>query len=311
MDLIFNNFSKQKQTMGAMQMNQFNPFEQQSPAGERKNHPFYRVATGFASFMIMAGFGMLGYMAYNVGSDSGSKEGEIKVVQADRLEIIEFPEDKGGMAIPNQGMMIYDAASKENNQDPAQEQAQNSSPAIQEFFGTQEVAAVAQPQQTGKIAETIELKTASEVIGELNKNESFSEVKQKLQAKQEPQVKKEGAEVAEKTEKKIAVNEFLDKIEPAAAPVEAAPKSVFSGEYGLQVGSYKTHQAALADVENVVAKSGGVLSSQMKKDIQKANLGDKGTFFRLRLGGFGNQSEAAAACTKLKSKGQNCMVVKM
>jgi SPOR domain len=44
--------------------------------------------------------------------------------------------------------------------------------------------------------------------------------------------------------------------------------------------------------------------------VIKADLGTKGTFYRVRLIGFEAQTAAKSACTKLKSGGVKCYVSK-
>ena len=45
--------------------------------------------------------------------------------------------------------------------------------------------------------------------------------------------------------------------------------------------------------------------------VVRADLGAKGIYYRLRLGGFENQSEAQGVCGKLKSRGVSCFVSKV
>lgn len=49
----------------------------------------------------------------------------------------------------------------------------------------------------------------------------------------------------------------------------------------------------------------------MKPVVVRADLGKKGIYYRLRLGGFDSQSDAQSACGKLKSRGVSCFVSKI
>jgi len=42
--------------------------------------------------------------------------------------------------------------------------------------------------------------------------------------------------------------------------------------------------------------------------IMVADLGKKGIYYRLRLGGFDSQDDAKSACGRLKSRGVSCFV---
>jgi hypothetical protein len=45
----------------------------------------------------------------------------------------------------------------------------------------------------------------------------------------------------------------------------------------------------------------------LSADIQRADLGDKGIYYRLRAGYMG-KTDAAELCAKLKAQGQGCLV---
>lgn len=51
--------------------------------------------------------------------------------------------------------------------------------------------------------------------------------------------------------------------------------------------------------------------NDMKPVVVRADLGKKGIYYRLRLGGFDSQSDAQSACGKLKSRGVSCFVSKI
>lgn len=51
--------------------------------------------------------------------------------------------------------------------------------------------------------------------------------------------------------------------------------------------------------------------NDMKPVVVRADLGKKGIYYRLRLGGFNSQSDAQSTCGKLKSRGVSCFVSKI
>ncbi len=44
--------------------------------------------------------------------------------------------------------------------------------------------------------------------------------------------------------------------------------------------------------------------------IQKADLGDRGIFYRIRAGFFADRASASRVCNALKTRGQDCLVTK-
>jgi cell division septation protein DedD len=107
---------------------------------------------------------------------------------------------------------------------------------------------------------------------------------------------------------------------PMPAPVKAAPSPAQtassqsapapqrSGDFVLQIGSYPSEADANASWQTY--KSGHAAVAGYAPDVQKADLGSKGTWFRLRVGPFASLSEASAACAKLKAQGGSCFPAK-
>jgi len=92
----------------------------------------------------------------------------------------------------------------------------------------------------------------------------------------------------------------------ATPAAEAAPQQV-SG-WAVQISSATSEDAAWASWKSI-QKSHEALAG-MKPVVVKADLGAKGTFYRVRLQGFADQSSAQAACGKLKHGGVSCYISK-
>jgi tetratricopeptide (TPR) repeat protein len=76
----------------------------------------------------------------------------------------------------------------------------------------------------------------------------------------------------------------------------------------VQISSATSEDGAWSSWKKILA-SHKILSGE-KPNVVKADLGAKGTFYRVRLGGFNEQSEAKAKCAKLKASGVGCYVSK-
>lgn len=97
----------------------------------------------------------------------------------------------------------------------------------------------------------------------------------------------------------------------AAAPVAAKPapeKAPVAGAYVLQIGAYKSEAEANAAWAGFQRKHPIVGGYAM--GIQKADLGAKGIWYRLRVGSFDSQTAAGALCDKLKADGGICFPAK-
>lgn len=123
-------------------------------------------------------------------------------------------------------------------------------------------------------------------------------VEAKPEAKPVAAPKPAAAKPAEKPAEKAAVTE-----KPVAKTAAKA------GSYMLQLGAYKTEAEADAAWKSYKAKHAAALGGAAP-DIQKADLGDKGTWYRLRTGPFASKDAAGAQCDKLKADGGSCFPAK-
>jgi hypothetical protein len=87
---------------------------------------------------------------------------------------------------------------------------------------------------------------------------------------------------------------------PAAAPAS-------SGGYVVQVSSQKTEADAQASYKSLQGKFPAVLGSRSPL-IKRADLGEKGVFYRATVGPFGSRDEATQFCGNLKTAGGQCVV---
>lgn len=98
----------------------------------------------------------------------------------------------------------------------------------------------------------------------------------------------------------------------APPPVEALPESRFAfqsdGNYLVQVSALRSSEAAERAWTEATRKSPDLFVGAQKR-IQRADLGSKGVFYRLRVGAFAQRTDAAEFCNALKSAKHQCIVV--
>lgn len=92
------------------------------------------------------------------------------------------------------------------------------------------------------------------------------------------------------------------------APAEAAPEAATVSGWSVQIASAASEDAAWSTWKKM-QKSHRVLSDK-KPVVVKADLGSKGTFYRIRLTGYEGQNDAKSACSALKSGGVKCYISK-
>jgi hypothetical protein len=102
---------------------------------------------------------------------------------------------------------------------------------------------------------------------------------------------------------------------PASAPmavastgaIPAAGPSSSGGGYAVQVTSQRSEGDAQTAFRSLQAKYPNQLGGRAPI-IRRADLGEKGTFYRALVGPFASAEEAAGLCSGLKAAGGNCIV---
>lgn len=94
----------------------------------------------------------------------------------------------------------------------------------------------------------------------------------------------------------------------AAAPaVQTASVSPLRGGFVVQIASQKTEAEAQASYKSAQTKYPNVLGSRSPL-IKRADLGDKGVYYRAMVGPFASQEEAGQLCSNLRVAGGQCVV---
>jgi hypothetical protein len=95
------------------------------------------------------------------------------------------------------------------------------------------------------------------------------------------------------------------KAAPAAAPADAA---AITGGLSVQVTSQKSEAAAMSAYRGLQSRYAQVLG-RYEPNVQRADLGDRGTYYRVRVGPFAGDG-ASRVCAALKAAGGDCIIVK-
>jgi cell division protein FtsN len=74
----------------------------------------------------------------------------------------------------------------------------------------------------------------------------------------------------------------------------------------LQIGSYKSEAEASESWRAFKARH--AIVAGYRSDVNEADLGPKGVWYRLRIGPFADRQSAVDVCEKLRAEGANCLV---
>ena len=90
-------------------------------------------------------------------------------------------------------------------------------------------------------------------------------------------------------------------------PVAVTGGDALSGSHLVQVGAFRSQAEADTFWSSMSSKVGGYLDGK-SKDVERADLGARGIYYRLRVGPFASADAAKTYCEGLKSRGQDCLI---
>jgi cell division septation protein DedD len=115
----------------------------------------------------------------------------------------------------------------------------------------------------------------------------------------------------------LAAAPVAEPLPAPAPPAASAPKApltpearkALSGAYTLQLVSVRSSEDALRHWGTLKGKHPHLLEG-LSPSVQRADLGAKGVYHRLRVGPFADRESAASACEALQMRGGSCLVVR-
>ena len=100
---------------------------------------------------------------------------------------------------------------------------------------------------------------------------------------------------------------------PAALPATSAPvttpAALPAGAMFLQLASARSEDAAMGEWKRITAKNGDLIGN-LTPSVAVADLGERGTFYRLRAGPVADKPTADGLCASLASRNVGCIVVR-
>ncbi len=275
------------------------------------------------------GFVTLAWYAYKTGTQSVSDE-DLVIVEADKTPLKEKPDDPGGMKFPNQDKTVFEtfagntappkvervmpapeepmdkkielAETKSWVNETAQKKEEKTPGKPEQLMGVDKpVAAVQKPSAVSPSAGE-EVVSYTKAAGE-----KAAVVAQKPSIVDKPVAAEKPVDVGVAEVKTTVKQDAKPDPKPFAVNQPAKPKAS-TGSVKVQLGAYKSDKEA----RDAFVKMQKKFSSLAGKTpvVVKADLGAKGIFYRLRVGGFASDADAKKFCGGLSAKGQACIVAK-
>jgi len=265
------------------------------------------------ALLVLAMFAGFVWLAYSEGVSRGRSE--IPVVTAEAGPARVAPANPGGAATPYKGFKIYEQPAPpdgETTQDVSPRAPVDAKPAQPATPAPTMTAAAPKPAPviaTPSPAAKVEAPPAKPAAPVKMAAATPAPAPKPAPVVQTPAPKAAPVSVQPSvplTQASAPPRQLAANAPPAPVAQTAAPTS---GAYVLQIGAYKSQADADTAWNAYKAKHAALLAGYAPNVLQ-ANLGDKGTWYRLRIAGFSSKDVASALCDRLKADGGGCFLGK-
>ncbi|HUO93117.1 MAG TPA: SPOR domain-containing protein [Rhizomicrobium sp.] len=259
--------------------------------------------------LVVAAFTGVVWLAYTQGVQRGRADAPRMLVAA-AGPVKEAPADRGGQATPYTGLKIY--------QQPAPPEDEDTESAPQPPTPRTAAAPAPAPVKVAENTPAQTVKPAAQPAPVATKppralHPAAPDSVPSLKPATLPPVPKAAGTSAPKSSR-LSETQTAKPMKASAAAsteilTEAPSPAAHVGEgAALQIGAYKSEDEA-SDAWKAFAQR-HAMASAYQSEIKKVDLGDKGVWYRLRLGTFADKSSAVAFCDKLKADGGTCFLAR-
>ncbi len=267
------------------------------------------------ALIVLAAFGGVVWLAYERGVASGRTEPRILTAEQGPAKVA--PAGQAGSESPYKGLKIYEQPA------PSDEDADTgAAPAAPPRPAASPLASVPSATTAAKLPPVEMQAAAKPVTAAKPPTPKPTETKPAVTAAAEPPAvaKPPAMTVAAPAAPVAKPKPVADTASLPAVPAKAAASAespavapaaahTASGSYVLQIGAYKSQAEAEQSWRAFQAKHAALMSG-FSSDVKQVDLGDKGTWYRLRVGSFADKDAATAICEKLKAEGGNCFLAR-
>lgn len=220
--------------------------------------------------IVFTGFGAVVWIA----TEDPPPPAEIPVIRALEGPAKMRPEDPGGMVVPHQDLTVYDALEAGSDTVPEERLGPEPEPPVPIESPIPEPSADGagepRPQRPDAVAS---------VPAPLSENRLGD----------------------------AAADDPFDFLEVGPEPVPAPQTGTAPGGWQVQLGSFRTDKAASEAWTRIKAQAPAAIG-ELEPEIARADLGpERGVYYRLRAGRFGDRASAAALCAELAAKSVDCL----
>ena len=241
-----------------------------------------RTLAAFVVAVALGGFSAVVWYSFTKGQED-NQEALVPLIKAENKPIKVRPEKPGGMEVPNQDKLVY------SRMNPGERP-----PPVEKLLPLPETP-VAKPAASPEDGSTGKAKKVAETAPTAEAPAAAKSTAKSAPALPAPKIA--GREKATKEEAMAKAGAELAVIAPAL------------GGYAIQLVALRSRDRAQEHWRKLRKAHGDILGN-LTHTVVTADLGDRGTFYRLRAGRLPDRAAAERLCAKLAARKVGCLVVK-
>ena len=271
----------------------------------------YGLVIGVVLGLVIAGGA--GYFAFRTPSGPSMSGGAPPVIKADATPYKTKPDDPGGMQVENQDKLVYERVSKgdspsdrvENLLPPAEEPKEPPPKPVEEVEESptpEEQPAMEMAESAAEESESDDLAAAvaSATGGRESSVQSAANTEQNAANTVAPPVQLAPSTVQSAPE---------TEAEPVQEEAQTAALSMPDGAFLVQLAAARSNDGAEAEWKRLSGQHEDLLGG-LKHMVLQADLGERGIFYRLRVGPLADRAAAEKLCADLTAENVGCIVVR-
>ncbi len=256
--------------------------------------------------LAVSGFVALAWYAYSAGQKEIHPD-DVLIVEADGNDYRVKPEEPGGQDFKYKDKAIYENLSEEKRPQTAPTQVVKVEAPVRPDIAPR----TDMPEDFGKVEEAAPKKKITTYVSPIPKP---VEEEAKAAPVKAPVVKEAKAPeklmnpdafapVTPEEEKKMTAPKEEPKPAPVPEPIKAKPAA--TGNHSVQLGAFRSNEEAMTNWDKIRRSHLDVLDG-LSNRIVRADLGEKGVYYRLRALGLKDKAAATDLCKTLAARKQPC-----
>lgn len=257
---------------------------------------------GIAAAIILAGIGVTAFFYLDIANDGELGSGPVPLILPPAGEVKARPENPGGMAVPDRDKLVYGRID-----------GSSGAPVFEQLLPPPET-----PLEPPTMAPTENVVEPADKIEATALTDGKTVEPMAPPPVPEPQpspVPSEAISLAPPPPP-IAEEKIVVPPAPQPAPQPAVKEEIkptppmpsSSSGYMVQLSALKTEDAAISEWNRIAKQHADVLGA-LAMNIQRADLGDKGIYWRLRAAYLPDRKSAEDVCAKLAQRKVGCLII--